>query len=273
MRIFALEYFRQIINSDEVNFLSAKKKTQFKIKNQLGHFICNNREAGPKADNILQQMNFKNSFMWQYDPHGVINKLRLKVKLGTFIHHPGLDIDRFSNQSECIENTLIDMENTVVDVENTLIDVEKKIDTSSLLQVLALEELMNIPPLLQTPANEDKNEKRTREEGYSSAMETTDDQFEISYRKMPKLNLVTEQEDTIDTVEISDTEAMVGRNKGPTASEETHQPSTLNTQPIEKQIHIEVSSSSKLVDKEKDIKEKYKEIKLRNEALKAETYA
>jgi len=27
------------------------------------------------------------------------------------------------------------------------------------------------------------------------------------------------------------------------------------------------------VDKEKDIKDKYKEIKLRNEALKAETYA
>ena len=33
MRIFALEYIRHIINSDDVNFLLAKKKTQFKIKN------------------------------------------------------------------------------------------------------------------------------------------------------------------------------------------------------------------------------------------------
>jgi len=33
-------------------------------------------------------------------------------------------------------------------------------------------------------------------------METTDDQFEISYRKRPKLNLVTEQEDTIGIVEV-----------------------------------------------------------------------
>ena len=53
MRIFSLEYFRQIINSDEVNFLSAKKKTEFKMKNQLGPFICNNREVGPNVDKIL----------------------------------------------------------------------------------------------------------------------------------------------------------------------------------------------------------------------------
>ena len=47
MRLFALEYIRQILNSDEINFLAAKKKTQFKIKNQVGPFFCNNRDAGP----------------------------------------------------------------------------------------------------------------------------------------------------------------------------------------------------------------------------------
>jgi len=108
--------------------------------------------------------------MWQYDPHGVINKLRLNVKLGQFIHHPRPDIKRFSNQSEWLENTLIDMDSTVVDVENALIDVEKYIDTSSFLQVPELREPMNIPPILQTPTNEDRNAKRTREEGSSSAM-------------------------------------------------------------------------------------------------------
>lgn len=39
MRLFALEYYRQIINSDEVNFVSTKKKVYFKIKDQLGPFI------------------------------------------------------------------------------------------------------------------------------------------------------------------------------------------------------------------------------------------
>jgi len=67
------------------------------MKNQLGPFICINREAGPEVDKILKQMNFKNRFMWQYDPHAVINKLLLKVKLCPFIHDPMTDIERFAN--------------------------------------------------------------------------------------------------------------------------------------------------------------------------------
>lgn len=53
VRIFSLEYFKKIINSDEVNFLTVRKKTQFKIKNQLGPFICNNREDRPEVEKIL----------------------------------------------------------------------------------------------------------------------------------------------------------------------------------------------------------------------------
>ena len=33
MRLFSLEYYRQIMNSDEINFVSAKKRSQFKVKN------------------------------------------------------------------------------------------------------------------------------------------------------------------------------------------------------------------------------------------------
>lgn len=120
----------------------------------------------------------------------------------------------------------------LVHVENTLIDVEKQINTSSFLHVPTLGEPMNIPPLLQTSANEDRNEKRTREEGSSSSMETTNEQFEISYRKRPKLNPITEQEDTVGTVEITDIDTVVERSKGPAASGETHQTSTSNTQII-----------------------------------------
>lgn len=128
MRIFSLEYFRQIISSDEAHFLSTRKKTQFKMKNQLGPFISNNREAGPEGNKILQQMKFKNNFMWQYDLHGVINKLRIRVKLGPYMHHPRPAIKQFANQFEWLENALIDMDNIVVDVENTLIDLEKQFD-------------------------------------------------------------------------------------------------------------------------------------------------
>lgn len=113
MRIFSLECFRHIINSNEVHFLFSRKKTQFKVKNQLGPFICKNREARPEAVRLLQQMKFKNSFIWKYDLHGVISKLRLKVKLGPYIHHPRPDIEQFSNQIEWVEIMLIDMDNVI----------------------------------------------------------------------------------------------------------------------------------------------------------------
>ena len=65
-------------------------------------------------------------------------------------------------------------------------------------------------------------------------MDTTNHRFEISYWKKPKFNPVTQQEDTIETVEIIDTDTMIKKNTAPRVSEETHQPSTSNTQIIEK---------------------------------------
>lgn len=48
------------MNFDEVNFVSAKKRTQFRVKSQLGPMICNSREVGQEEDLILQQMKFQN---------------------------------------------------------------------------------------------------------------------------------------------------------------------------------------------------------------------
>ena len=78
MRLFYLEYIRNILNSDSINFLEAKKKTQFKIKNQVGPFICNNRDAVPEAENYLQKFKFSKIFLCYYGPLGVISKLRVK---------------------------------------------------------------------------------------------------------------------------------------------------------------------------------------------------
>ena len=56
-------------------------------------------------------MKFSNSFKWQYDPLGVINKLRLKFKLSRFMHESKPEIEKYANQSEWLENTLLDVEN------------------------------------------------------------------------------------------------------------------------------------------------------------------
>lgn len=225
------------------------------MKNQLGPLICNNREVGPDGDKILQQIKFINGFMWQYDPRGVINKIRLRVKLGPYIHQPRPDIEQFSNQFEWVENTLIDMDTTVVNVVNTLIDLEKKFDQSSLLQVLELGEPMNINLVLQTLANVENNTKRNREEASSSTMETTYELFEL--KKMPKLNHVSEQEEDIESMEINDNETMGQRSKVTTTSGETQQPSTFNTQLIERQHSVEVSSFVRLEEREKYVNEMF----------------
>jgi hypothetical protein len=61
-RIFALEYIRQIMNSDDIHFVSLKKKQQLRIKGHIGSFICNNRGAGDEADKMLREMKFLTSF-------------------------------------------------------------------------------------------------------------------------------------------------------------------------------------------------------------------
>jgi len=135
MRLFALEYIREILNSDENHFLSTKKKTQFNIKNQIGPFICNTRNAGKEVDRCLQEFKFGNSFKWNFGPLGVISKLRVKFKLTPFIDESKPEIEKYSNQLEWLENTLQ--------------EVDKQVDTSS---------------ILQTPDPPDRNSKRAREE-------------------------------------------------------------------------------------------------------------
>ena len=63
MRLFSLEYFRKMIGVDEVQLLDSRKKTQFKMKNQMGSFTFNTKEVGPEDDKILQQFKFKKSFI------------------------------------------------------------------------------------------------------------------------------------------------------------------------------------------------------------------
>ncbi len=106
MKIFALEYIRQMINADELHFVLAKKKSQFKIKSQIGPFICNSRAAGEEGDKILKEMNFTNSFIWSYGPWGIISKKRVGNKSTAYIHTQSPEIEKYMNRIEWIPNTL-----------------------------------------------------------------------------------------------------------------------------------------------------------------------
>ena len=89
------------------------------------------------------------------------------------------------------------------------------------------------------------------------------------YRKKPKLNFVNEE---VETIEVIDTDTTTKNNAPPTVIEEIHQPTTSNTQLIKKRHSVEMPSSNKPVEKEIDIMQKYREIKMKNEALKTNTY-
>ena len=97
--------------------------------------------------------------------------------------------------------------------------MEKQMDTSSIMHTLALQ---------------DRNAKRTREEGSFSNKDTTDERFEIMYRKKPKLNPVNEQEEQEEAIEIVNTlqimniDTSVRENITPLVSKGTHHPSTSN---------------------------------------------
>jgi len=118
IRIFALEYLRQSLNADEVNFLATKKKSQFKLKAQVGPFICNTRVAGEEVDKLLKELKFSLSFSWSYDPLGVISKLTVENKFTPYPHTTRPKIEQFMNQLEWTENTLQEADEQVISTSN-----------------------------------------------------------------------------------------------------------------------------------------------------------
>jgi hypothetical protein len=55
-------------------------------------------------------MNFSTSFIWHYDPHGIIVEMRLKNKISPYAHTLKPEIEKFMNQTEWEVNTLEDTE-------------------------------------------------------------------------------------------------------------------------------------------------------------------
>ena len=104
--IFAFEYIKKMLNLDEIHFVSAKKKSQFRIKTKIGSFICNNKSAQEEAYKLLKETKFILSFTWSYDPLGIISKLRVENKTTPYTHTQRPAIERYMNQLTCVENTL-----------------------------------------------------------------------------------------------------------------------------------------------------------------------
>jgi hypothetical protein len=99
-----------MINSDDIHFVSLKKKQQLRIKWKIGSFICNSRGAREEADRLLKEMKFFVSFIWHYDLCGIISEMRIKNKNVPYVHTPKPKIEKFMNQTEWESNTLVEIE-------------------------------------------------------------------------------------------------------------------------------------------------------------------
>ena len=137
MRLFALEYYRQLINSDLTHFHSTKKKAQLKFKDQLGPFIMNKKEGWQEADLILKdQCNLKRSFWWvPYDPLGFISAQRVKYRLTPYDHYKNPHIEKYANQDAWAQGTLVEEFTQEEILEQTAKDLEKTLDFDSADQV------------------------------------------------------------------------------------------------------------------------------------------
>ena len=99
--------------------------------------------------------------------------MRVKCKLTPYIHEKKPEIEQYVNQTEWLENTLV--------------DAVKQGDTSHTLQT----------------ANQGKKEtKRVREEGTYTAETTIETRFELRYNKKPKVNSVDKGKVTIEVEDI-----------------------------------------------------------------------
>lgn len=103
-----------MIHMDDMYFVAAKKKAQFKIKAHVGPFVCNAKTIGREDDLQLKHMIFKLSFTWSYDPFNLILKLRVEQKKTPYTHTPRPEIEQYMNQIQWEENTLQEAEEHVI---------------------------------------------------------------------------------------------------------------------------------------------------------------
>jgi len=140
--------------------MKAKKKSQLRIKDHLGPFVCNNKRAGQEAEQIIERkMHLKKSFAWAYDPHGFISDRRTKHKLSPYIHHRIPEIEQYASLNEWREGTLIEEDSNKVEVENVMKDLEKRLDMDSFVHVPA--KTSQKQTLVQVPA--ETSQKPTQE--------------------------------------------------------------------------------------------------------------
>jgi len=164
MRLFALEYYQQFNSADLSHFYGAKKRAQLKIRHQLCPFIFNKREEAWKdVDTILgEKLKLNHSFLWSpYDPEHFISYRRVKNKLTGYVHHEIHEIERYANQQEWVEGTLLEELSEEEITEKAIKILEKSVDLKCFGQVF-----FSLPQDLETGTSSAATSQHPSQEGH-----------------------------------------------------------------------------------------------------------
>ena len=101
-RIFALEYIRQKMASDDLHFSGGRFARTFRIPTGLGPFVVKSRQAYKTIEKMMEKLNFPSMGPWKYDPKGIIFKLKNPAgditAGGNPYHDPQPVIEKLANQ-------------------------------------------------------------------------------------------------------------------------------------------------------------------------------
>ena len=136
---------------------------------------------------------------------------------------------------------------------------------------------MIITQALEVVKQPEISAKRSKEEGAYTTETNSETKFKLIYNKRLIFSSIGKEkvidiEDT-NAPEVNNDEATVIVNEILAEIEKDKTASKDDTQMIEKQNNMEASSSQTAEEKDLDIKEKYKQIKQKNEEIKSEKYS
>ena len=79
-RKFALEILRKRLDSDHVHFTSINEAGTFKLPVTVGPFTVKNKNTAKLIEEIMVCFQFEEDIPCQYDPLGIIQEKRKKLK-------------------------------------------------------------------------------------------------------------------------------------------------------------------------------------------------
>jgi hypothetical protein len=98
LKILSLEYIRQGVDSDYINFVSKKHQVTFRLKKEVGPFLVITIETLGIVEEMILDINLYLLEEWSYDPYHIISNKMMQNGSTPCIHHSNPYLEKLPNQ-------------------------------------------------------------------------------------------------------------------------------------------------------------------------------